>query len=81
MTSKLKEYLKTVQELQSICNYSTIRFVIDVFRHQTEFRVLIEYLEDGIRKNKYFDFFEGDDENSKNQIKEIKTIIREQKLK
>lgn len=81
MTSKLKEYLKTVQELQSICNYSTIRFVIDVFRHQTEFRALIEYLEDGIRKNKYFDFFEGDDENSKNQIKEIKTIIREQKLK
>lgn len=76
MTSKLKEYLKTVQELQSICNNSTIRFVIDVFRHQTEFRVLIEYLEDGERRNAYFDFHENLSEGwYEDNIKNIKKIV------
>lgn len=76
MSGKLREYLKTVQELQSICNNSTIRFVIDVFRHQTEFLVLIEYLEDGERRNAYFDFHDcRSEEWYEHSIKELKTII------
>lgn len=76
MKSKLREYLKTVQELQAICNYSTRRFVIDVF-HQTEFRVLIEYLEDGELKRVYFDFHECHSEGwYEGNIKNIKTIVR-----
>lgn len=78
MTSKLREYLKTVQELQAQCKVSD--FIIEVTTNDN-FRAIIDYNEDGIRKNKYFDFFEGDDENSKNQIKEIKTIIRNQRVK
>lgn len=75
MKGKLREYLKTVQELQSICNYNTRRFVIDVF-HQTEFRVLIEYLEDGEQKSAYFDFHDSLSEDwQEDNIKNIKTIV------
>lgn len=78
MTSKLREYLKTVQEQQVQCKVSN--FIIEVTANDN-FRAIIDYNEDGIRKNKYFDFFEGDNENNKNKIKEIKTIIREQYYK
>lgn len=75
MSSKFREYLKTVQELQSICNNSTRRFVIDVF-NQNEFRVLIEYLEDGELKRTYFDFHECRSEDwCEDNIKKLKTIV------
>lgn len=75
MSSKFREYLKTVQEQQAQC--MEFPFIIEVVS-SSNFRVIIRFYEDGIRKNKLLDFFEDDDENSKNKIKEIKTIIREQ---
>lgn len=75
MTSKLKEYLKTVQELQLQCKVSS--FIIEVTSNDN-FRVIINYIEDEILKNKYSDFFEGDDERNKEKIKDIKAIIRNQ---
>lgn len=78
MKSKLREYLKTVQEQQVQCKVSN--FIIEVTQNDN-FRVIIDYVEDEIRKNKYFDFYEDDDENSKEKIKEIKTIIRNQYYK
>lgn len=75
MTGKLREHLKAVQELQAQCN--EFPFTIEVDSCSC-FRVIIRYYEDGIRKNKFVDFYEDDDENSKKEIKEIKKIIREQ---
>lgn len=78
MTSKLRGYLKTVQEQQAQCK--EYPFIIGVDSSSC-FHVIIRYYEDGIRKNKYCEFYEGDDEGSKNKIKEIKTIIRNQYYK
>ena len=78
MTSKLREYLKTVQEQQVLRKDGL--FIIEV---QTSFSfcVVIRCIIDGIRQNKGFEFFEDDDERNKEKIKEIKTIIRNQKAK
>lgn len=78
MKGKLREYLKTVQEQQVQCKVSS--FIVEVTKNDN-FRVIIDYVEDEIRKNKYFDFYEDDDESSKEKIKEIKTIIRNQYYK
>lgn len=75
MKSKLKEYLKTVQEQQVQCKVKS--FIIEVTSNDN-FRVIINYIEDEILKNKYSDFFEGHDERNKEKIKEIKAIIRNQ---
>lgn len=75
MKSKLREYLKTVQELQSICNNSTSRFVIDVFNHN-EFKVFVDYIEDDELKRAYFDFHDCRSEDwYEDNIKNIKTIV------
>lgn len=78
MKSKLREYLKTVQEQQTQCK--EFPFIIEVDSSSC-FHVIIRYYEDGIRKNKYCEFYDDDDERSKEKIKEIKTIIRNQYYK
>lgn len=80
MTSKFREYLKTVQELQ--VQGKVAEFTIDMTSNYL-FNVIIQYrYSDGMgeeRKRAYFDFYDGmDDEKCKDYIRQIKKIIREQ---
>lgn len=80
MSSKFREYLKTVQELQE--QGKVAEFTIEMTSNYLV-NVIIQYrYSDGMgeeRKRAYFKFYEDmDDASCKENIRQIKKIIREQ---